>query len=158
MSREFHVVWAGRHRRDDWDRMCDRYKERIARFVKLSEVPVLGRGSQPAQKRLRSEGEALLAALPRDAWTVALDRQGKQRSSRDIAIWLQRLLTEWPHPIAFLLGSDLGLDPEVTSGARERFSLGPLTLPHELARLVLYEQIYRGFCITAGIKYHRDPL
>ena len=71
---------------------------------------------------------------------------------------LKRLQTDWPHPIAFLLGSDLGLDDGVRAAAREQLSLGPLTLAHELARLVLYEQIYRGFCITAGIKYHRDPL
>jgi len=158
MSRELLVVWAGRHRRDDWDDLCDRYRERIARFVKLTEVPVRSRGNSAAEKRLRSEGAAVMAAVPQHAWTVALDRQGRQRSSRDIAVWLQKLLGDWPHPIAFLVGSDLGLDQAVRNDAREQLSLGPLTLPHELARLVLYEQIYRGFCITAGIKYHRGPL
>ena len=158
MSRQIVVVWAGRHRRDDWDRLCDRYKERIGRFVKLTEVPVRSRGNPAAESRRRWEGEALMAAIPQNSWTVALDRQGKARSSRAIAAWLQKLQRDWPHPIAFLLGSDLGLDAAVRDSAREQFSLGPLTLPHELARLVLYEQIYRGFCITAGIKYHRDPL
>jgi len=152
------VVWAGRHRRNDWDGLCDRYRERIARFVSLTEVPVRSRGNPPAEQRLRAEGEAVLAVVPQHAWTVALDRQGKQRSSREIAIWLEKLLDEWPHPVAFLVGSDLGLDQAVRNGAREQLSLGRLTLPHELAKLVLYEQIYRGFCITAGIKYHREPL
>jgi 23S rRNA (pseudouridine1915-N3)-methyltransferase len=157
MSRELLVVWAGRHRRDDWDGLCDRYRARIARFVKLTEVPVRSRGNPHAEHRLRTEGEAVMAAVPRDAWTVALDRQGKPRSSRDIAVWLAKRLQEWPHPLAFLIGSDLGLDEAVRNGAREQLSLGPLTLPHELAKLILYEQIYRGICITAGIKYHRDP-
>jgi 23S rRNA (pseudouridine1915-N3)-methyltransferase len=158
MSRELVVLWAGRHRRDDWDRLCDRYRQRLGRFVKLTEVPVRGRGNPSVADRAQIEGEALLAAVPPDAWTVALDRQGRQRSSREIATWLAGRLADWPHPIAFLIGSDLGLDPAVRRAAREQLSLGALTLPHELARLVLYEQIYRAFCITAGIKYHRDPL
>jgi len=158
MSRELVVVWAGRHRRDDWDGLCDRYRERISRFVKLSEIPVRSRGNPAADNRLRTEGEAIMSAVPANSWTVALERQGKQRSSRDIAAWLEQRLREWPHPVAFLIGSDLGLDSEVRAGAREQLSLGPLTLPHELAKLVLFEQIYRGFCITAGIKYHREPL
>ena len=152
------MAWAGRHRRDDWDRLCGRYRERIGRFTKLTEVPVLSRGKPAAKSRLRLEGEAVMAAVPQNAWIVAMDRRGRSCSSHEIARWLQKMQTEWPHPIAFLLGSDLGLDEAVRNAARERLSLGPLTLPHELARLVLYEQIYRAFCITAGIKYHREPL
>ncbi len=57
-----------------------------------------------------------------------------------------------------MIGSDLGLAEEVLRGVRESISLGPLTLPHELARLVLYEQLYRALSIGAGIKYHREPL
>ena len=158
MARELLVVWAGRHRRDDWDGLCERYRQRLGKFVKLTEVPVRSRGKPTADNRLRIEGEAIVAAVPPMAWTVALDRRGRQRSSREIALWLAKLVDEWPHPLAFLIGSDLGLDEALCDNARERLSLGPLTLPHELARLVLYEQIYRAFCITAGIKYHRDPL
>lgn len=158
MAREILVLWAGRHRRDDWDELCGRYRSRIERFVGLKEVPVRVKGSSAADSRLRLEGEALMASVPDKAWTVALDREGTTRSSPELATWLQGRLEAWPHPIVFLLGSDLGLHREVSSGARDRLSFGPMTLPHELARLVLYEQIYRAFCITAGIKYHRGPL
>jgi 23S rRNA (pseudouridine1915-N3)-methyltransferase len=158
MAREILVLWAGRHRRDDWDELCGRYRERIARFVDLREIPVRVKGSSVAESRLRLEGEALMASAPKQAWTVALDSRGTTRSSPKLASWLQGLMEEWPHPIAFLLGSDLGLDREVLSRSRDQLSFGPMTLPHELARLVLYEQIYRAFCITAGIKYHRGPL
>ena len=158
MSRQLQVLWAGRHRRTDWDRLYERYRGRISRFVELTEVPVRVGGAGPDRHRLRAEGRVLLAAVPQGAWSVALDRGGKQRSSAELAIWLQRLLEDWPGPITFLVGSDLGLDDSVLSRVRERLSLGRMTLPHELARLVLYEQIYRAFCIEAGIKYHRDPL
>ena len=71
---------------------------------------------------------------------------------------LQSLRSEWPHPVVFVLGSDLGLGDSFLERARERLSLGKMTLPHNLARLVLYEQIYRALSITAGMKYHREPL
>lgn len=161
MSREILVLWAGRHQRDDWDRLCGRYRERIDRFTPLRERAVKARvttsaGSRPA--RLKAEAVELRRALPEPAWTVALDRRGRQRSSRELASWYAQRRDEWPHPIVFLLGSDLGLDSELLDECRERLSLGTLTLPHELARLVLYEQLYRALCINAGIKYHREPL
>ncbi len=68
---------------------------------------------------------------------------------------LRRLEETWPHALVFVLGSDLGLARDVLDRANEKLSLGPMTLPHELARLVLYEQIYRAATIRSGIKYHR---
>lgn len=158
MSRELLVVWVGRHRRQTWDRLCEPYKKRIARHVALRERPLRPRvpGDEPG--RLKAEGEALLAAVPEKAWTVVLDRRGRMRSSTELARWLQERLDTWPYPLAFLIGSDLGVADFVLAAVRERLSLGPLTLPHELVRLVLYEQIYRSVAIAAGIKYHRQPL
>lgn len=158
MARELLVVWAGRHRRDDWSRLCERYRKRLRRFVEVADLPVRVGRAGPDDARLRAEGEALLAAVPDRSWIVALDRRGTMRDSEQLAAWLDRLMTEWPYPVAFLVGSDLGLAEPVRSRARELLSFGPLTLPHELARLVLYEQLYRGICILAGIKYHRQPL
>ena len=70
---------------------------------------------------------------------------------------MTRLRQEWTHPIVFLIGSDLGLDRAVIDSAREVLSLGPMTLSHELARVVLYEQLYRALSIEAGMSYHREP-
>ncbi len=112
----------------------------------------------PDRVRLETEGQALLAALPEPCWTIALDRRGRALGSKQLADHLARVRDEWPHALAFAIGSDLGLSPAVLSAARERLSLGPMTLPHELARLVVYEQIYRALSILGGIKYHREPL
>ena len=157
MSREIVILWAGRHQRDDWDALCGRYRDRIGRFVPLRERTVKA-GAGSGHRRLEAEAAGLREALPEPAWTVALDRRGRQKSSLELARWFAKVRDEWPHPVVFLLGSDLGLDPGLTGECRERLSLGKLTLPHELARLVLYEQIYRALCINAGIKYHRGPL
>jgi 23S rRNA (pseudouridine1915-N3)-methyltransferase len=103
------------------------------------------------------ERDAVLAALPEPAWLVALGARGKARDSVDFSRWLTALHAEWPHPIVFLVGSDSGLHPEVLRQSRVRVSLGPMTLAHELARLVLYEQLYRALAIERGIQYHRAP-
>jgi len=157
MGRELVVTWAGRHQRDSWDRLCEPYRQRISRSVPLREIPLKVRSGGDVE-RLRAEGRALLAAVASPCWKVALDRRGRMRSSEELAEWLQGKLFDWPHPIVFCLGSDLGLSAEVGDGSDEKLSLGPMTLPHELARLVLYEQIYRALCISSGIKYHRQPL
>ena len=152
------VVWAGRHRRDEWEALCGRYRERIAGFSEVRDLCVRTPKGGPDKVRLEAEGRALLAALPEPCWSIAMDRRSRAASSRQLAERLRRLRDEWPHPVAFLIGSDLGLSQEVLESSSERLSLGPLTLPHELARLVLYEQIYRALSILGGIKYHREPL
>ncbi len=158
MGREYVVAWAGRHQRRAWDEICERYKKRIARVTPVRELPVKVRGlagSVGDAERRAAEGEALLAALPEPAWLFALDAGGETMSSRRFATLLTRLRREWPHPIAFALGSDAGLDGSVRDAARKTLSLGPMTLSHELARVVLLEQLYRVTSIQAGTGYHR---
>ncbi|HXO20542.1 MAG TPA: 23S rRNA (pseudouridine(1915)-N(3))-methyltransferase RlmH [Thermoanaerobaculia bacterium] len=162
MGRELLIVWAGRHRRSTWEELCADYRRRIARSIAVRDVPVKvraeGREGGGDAKRVRAEGRALLAALPDPCYVVALAAEGRQTDSAGLAAELARLQGEWPHPIAFLVGSDLGLAREVRAGARWVLSLGPLTLSHELARLVLYEQLYRALTIQMGMSYHREPV
>jgi len=157
VARELVIVWAGRHQRQGWDDLCADYRRRIVRQVPLRDVPVRARAAAEDPQRRRAEGQALLAAVPAPAWIVALDSGGEMPDSVQLAERLSRLRGEWPHPIAFLVGSDLGLDPAVLTAARWTLSLGRLTLSHELARVVLYEQIYRALTIEAGMSYHREP-
>jgi 23S rRNA (pseudouridine1915-N3)-methyltransferase len=157
VGRELVVLWAGRHHRSSWEEICDSYRRRIARLAPVRDVPVRVRIDPDDPQRLAAEGQALLAAAPRPAWTVALDSRGEALDSVRLAERLDRLRREWPHPVAFLIGSDLGLDRRATAAARWILSLGPLTLSHELARVVLYEQLFRSLSITAGMSYHREP-
>jgi 23S rRNA (pseudouridine1915-N3)-methyltransferase len=157
VGRELVVVWAGRHHRSGWEEICADYRKRIARWVPVRDLPVKARAGADDPQRQKIEGQALLAAVPQPAWTVALDSRGEMLDSEELADRLARLRGEWPHPVAFLIGSDLGLDRTVLESARWVLSLGRLTLSHELARVVLYEQLFRVLSIEAGMSYHRVP-
>ena len=155
MAQEIVVLWAGRHQRSAWESLCSDYRQRIQRWMPIRDVAVRAGGSSGDSRRLEQEGEKLLAAAPESSWTIALDSGGRTRSSEDLARHFRHLREEWPHAVTFFIGSDLGLAPGLVEQSREVLSFGPMTLPHELARLVLYEQIYRALGILEGINYHR---
>ena len=155
MAREIVVLWAGRHLRRGWDDLCGDYRDRVAREVPVSDRMVKVKTGGQGVERQREEARALREALPDPAWTVALDPRGKTMSSEKFGGWLRRRLEEWPHALVFLLGSDLGLDPSFVRDCRTRLSFGPMVYGHELARLVLWEQLYRGLSMARGIDYHR---
>jgi 23S rRNA (pseudouridine1915-N3)-methyltransferase len=121
---------------------ADDYLRRLRRFLRVEEVEV------------RDEAR-LAAAVPPDARRVALTREGAPWSSADLARRLRRW-QEAARPVALLIGGAAGLDCSLRAGAHDRWSLGPLTLPHELARVVVLEQLYRGATILAGHPYHRS--
>lgn len=158
MARELVIVWAGRHHRSGWEEICTTYRRRISHMATVRDLPVRAKAASEDPQRLRIEGQALLAALPRPSYPIALDSRGESVDSSQLAERLARIKTGWPHPVAFLIGSDLGLDRAVLDEARWVLSLGRLTLSHELARVVLYEQLYRTLTIEAGMSYHREPL
>lgn len=157
MALAFQVLWAGRHQPDAWESLCGDYRKRIEPMVRLEERPIRVRSGGDDRARRRAEGRALAAAAPQEGYWVALDRRGEMVDSESLARRVETWRREWPHAVVFFLGSDLGLEPELTERCRWRWSLGPLTLPHALARLVLFEQLYRALSIGAGIQYHRKP-
>ena len=150
-------MWTGRRRRDAWETLCADYRARVERFVPVRDVALRLQPGEGAE-RLAAEAVAVRHALPAPCRRIVLDRRGKALSSRELAAFLGRTLEEWPHSLAFVIGSDLGLDSALARGADLALSFGPLTLPHSLARLVLYEQLYRCLSLASGMKYHRDPL
>ncbi len=133
------------------------YRKRLAHELPLELVELKpgarGKGRDDA-RAIHDEGAALLAALPRDAHAVALDGGGKPWSSDELAAQLARWRMSG-RDLALLIGGPDGHAPEVLARAEQRWSLGPLTLPHMLVRLVLAEQLYRATTILAGHPYHR---
>ena len=135
---------------------CDEYLHRLRRYGPLveREVREAQRAGSPALRR-REESARLLDAVPERAVVVALDRGGSAWSSEELARRLERWL-QGGVPPALVIGGAFGLDPELVRTAPARWSLGPLTLPHELARVVVVEQWYRAWTILRGEPYHKS--
>ncbi len=129
------------------------YEERVNRLVGLKVDEVAAEALQKGEERARAaEAERLRARLVPRAWRVALDPEGRPPgSSTDFARWLERRMGEGP--VAFIIGGAVGISADLMSECDERLSLGPLTMPHQLARVVLTEQLYRALCITSGHPY-----
>lgn len=134
------------------------YEKRARRYWKLAveEVAAGARGGDATADRVRDEeAERILAKVPEDLEIVALTRVGKGMSSRDLAAYLEDLGTRSAPGAAFVIGGAFGLGESVTRRAKRQVSLSDLTLPHEMARLVLAEQLYRAGTIVRGEPYHK---
>ena len=138
------------------------YQKRLSAFynfriIELPEAAIADKNASEAsiQKALQKEGEAILAARRKGAFLAALCVEGKSVSSEELADLISRQALSGVGDMAFVIGSSHGLSPQVKAAASAKISLGRITLPHQLARLVLCEQIYRAFSINAGSKYHK---
>lgn len=153
-----HLVAVGGLRNAALRDACDEYAKRIRRYNKLEvrEVRDAGRRAADAHAARRLEGQALTKALPPDTRIVGLARSGRPLESRAFAQHLARWQNEG-RDVAFLIGGAWGLDDEILAQADLRLSLSAMTLPHELARLVLLEQVYRALTILRGEPYHKVP-
>jgi len=146
------LIAVGRARDDPEAALVARYAARLRPKLTVTEIAE-ARGA-PAEAK-RREGEALLAATERDAWTVALDPAGAMPDTAAFAALLERWLGQ-SRPLCFLIGGAEGLHGAVIERADYVLSLGPLTWPHMLARAMLAEQLYRARAIATGHPYHRD--
>ena len=105
--------------------------------------------------RMAEEGKLVSAALPAKGFSVALDERGKALSSDDFAAVLRRHLDGGTPDMAFMIGGPDGHAPEVRASAGLLLSFGPMTWPHRLVRVMLFEQLYRALTILTGHPYHR---
>lgn len=147
------IFAVGRCRDPALRTLIARFCARLPWSVAVQEIEL--KGGDPARRR-SEEGRAILTALPKDAPLIALDERGALLTSRDFAAHLARLQQAGVRTIAFAIGGADGLDPEVCARAALVLSLGRMTFPHELVRLLLVEQLYRAFTILKGHPYHRD--
>ena len=138
------------------------YEKRLGAFCRvhvaeLAEEPVAEKNAGPAviERALEKEGRAILAAVPKGAALVALCVEGRQLSSEALAHRLAEWAVSGVSCAAFAIGSSHGLSPQVKQAAVLRLSMSEMTFPHQLARVMLLEQLYRACCINAGTRYHK---
>ena len=136
------------------------YKEYAQRMpnlctLDLVEIPAKKRGKNADTARiLRDEAVALQNAVPKGAYTIALDRKGKRISTDDLANHLQNWVDE-SQDVAIMIGGPEGIDPNYLSQVPTKWSLSAMTFAHPVVRVMLAEQLYRAWSINANLPYHR---
>ena len=113
-------------------------------------------GSLSETELKKREGDTVLNLLKDDDYLIALDERGKGLRSEELANFLQMRANESTRQLVFLIGGAYGLDERVLKAARLKWSLSPLTFPHQLVRLILAEQVYRACTILRNEKYHHS--
>lgn len=133
------------------------YERRAARYWRFEAVEAPQSRGRTARDVLAREEEAIRAKLRADYLRVAVSRQGDPSSSVDLARWLERLATGARRGVHFLVGGAYGLSAGLRAECERALSLSSFTLPHDFARLVLAEQLYRAGAILRNEPYHKGP-
>jgi 23S rRNA (pseudouridine1915-N3)-methyltransferase len=150
------VVAVGKIRTPYWQEAQRDYAGRLTRYTAFDLIEtkdVVGRG-RPDEAAMQKEGELLLAGASPVNRLILLSAEGQSFSSPGLARFVQKQIELYSH-LGFLIGGPLGFSDDVRAAAHDTLSLSPMTFPHELARVMLLEQLYRAFTILRGEPYHK---
>ena len=155
------VLCVGKLKEAYWRDACAEYVKRLGAFCKLQVIEVaeerLPDNPSAAQiaATVEAEGKRLLEKLPRDGAVIPLCIEGKTMDSVSLSAYIERLSVDGVSHITWIIGGSHGLSEEVKARATRRLSMSPMTFPHQLARVMVLEQLYRSFQIAAGGRYHK---
>ena len=156
------IICIGKIKEKYFTDAISEYAKRLTAFckfavVELAEEKIRNNNPNGAEisEVIEAEGERILKKIGAGDYAVAMCIEGKQISSDELAQFLADRANSGAGDVAFVIGSSHGLSDEVKKAAALKFSMGRITMPHQLARLVLTEQIYRACTINAGMKYHK---
>ncbi len=140
---------------------CDEYSKRLSAFCKLNIVELtpkrLSDNPQPGEieNALSAEGKEIISKIPAGAYVYAMCIEGKQMSSEKLSKAVDNCAVTGKSNVVFIIGGSFGLSDEVKKLSDYKLSMSEMTFPHQLARVMLLEQIYRAFQISSGGKYHK---
>ncbi len=155
------VLCVGKCKEAYWREACAEYVKRLSAFCRLSvtEVEEERLPERPSQAQidacLAAEGKRLLDRVPPGAAVVALCIEGKPMTSPAFSALLEEYALRGISHVALVIGGSWGLSDEVKTAAKVKLSFSPMTFPHQLARVMLLEQVYRAMQISSGGKYHK---
>lgn len=155
------IVCVGKIKEKFYRDAIEEYAKRLSRYCKLEicevtdeKTPDLPSEAQKSQI-LKKEAERMDKYLKQDAYVIALAIEGKKMSSEQFADCIDQLGITGTSHIAFVIGGSLGLDESILKRADRKLSFSDMTFPHQLMRVILLEQIYRGYRIISGEPYHK---
>lgn len=150
-----HLIWTGKTR----DRRCSAlvadYLERVGHFATCEVSELKDQSLADEQRLVAAEGKKIIAAAQDDDFVLLLDENGIELNSRQLATLIDEKRTAGIKRLGIVIGGHAGISDEVRKRAQMVLSLSRLTMTHELARVVLLEQVYRAFTLIAGLPYHR---
>ncbi len=152
------IVAVGKLKEKFWSAACEEYLKRLQPYMKttVKEVADINPDTAGGISAARiKEGAAIVSAISPSSHVVLLDIKGKQHSSEMLSSYLDECALCGKSDLAFIIGGSDGVSDEVRSRADATLSFGPITLPHNLARVVLLEQLYRAQKISRGEPYHK---
>ena len=156
------LIALGKLNADYYAKAAAEYAKRLSAYcrlniVELPEEPIAEKNASPAVigKALEKEARAILTAVPKGSSLAALCVEGKHKTSEELAAYLDERAGSGAGDVAFVIGSSHGLADSVKQTASLRLSMSKMTFPHQLARVMLLEQLYRAFSINHGGKYHK---
>ncbi len=155
------LLCVGKCKEKYWRDACAEYEKRLSAFCRFQLVEVEEErapdnpSSAQIEQIITAEGKRILDKIPSGATPIPLCIEGKPISSPDLARRMDSLAVGGSSHLVFIIGGSWGLSPAVKSAASWHLSMSPMTFPHQLARVMLLEQIYRAFQITNGGKYHK---
>lgn len=144
-----------------WEAACAEYQKRLSSFCRLQVVQIdeyrLPERPSPAEIALglEREGARILQKIPHGAFAIPLCIEGRMLSSTALSCQLQQLGNAGRSHVVFIIGGSWGLSEAVKARGELALSISPMTFPHQLARVMLLEQLYRAYSIAAGAKYHK---
>lgn len=152
------LIVVGKLKERYWRDACAEYIKRLSALAKITvrELPDI----DPTRAggvacAIQKESESILGVMPDNAYRVLFDVQGKLAASEDIATLISAQQVQGRSHFAFVVGGSYGVNEQVKQAVDARISLGRITLPHNLARVVVLEQLYRAHRIMAGAPYHK---
>jgi 23S rRNA (pseudouridine1915-N3)-methyltransferase len=149
------LLWIGKTKDRRLAELIDDYLHRLSKYAKYDVRQLREARSNARAAVLEAEAEQILSAIGSDVYKVVLDERGEQLSSQTLARTLEQWQIKGMREVAFIIGGHYGLAEHVKQSADKIWSLSSLTLTHEMARLVLVEQLYRAYTIIHGHPYQK---
>ena len=155
------IVCVGKMRDSYFKDAANEYQKRLSRLmpIRIVELPDEPEPAKPSAKLdmlvKAKEGERILTQIDKQDYVIAMTIDGKMRASEKFASHISDLFTQGKSQITFVIGGSLGLSDSVVSRANECMSLSSMTFPHQFARVMLLEQLFRVGKINAGERYHK---
>lgn len=155
------ILTVGKLKETYWRAACDEYTKRLGAYCKLQvvEVDECRLPDNPSAAQIVSgtltEGDQMLARVPANSFIISLCIEGREMTSQALAGQLEQLPLQGKSHVTFIIGGSHGLSDRVKVRSHMRMSMSPMTFPHQMARVMLLEQVYRAMSINAGSKYHK---